>query len=105
MGERIFKAEDKIVSTDKDVSDEVLTFELEELIPIHAYWFKWQSCGEGCVFSIDEIRHATDEEIEAGKRLETNTIDSFIEDGGFDKAFIDVFGLLESVKQSLQEIS
>lgn len=65
---------------------------------------------------IAEARHATDAEIKAGKRLEVNTIDSdidkqvnlmdqFIADGGFDKAFADVFGLPESVKQSLKEIS
>ncbi len=51
------------------------------------------------------LRHATDAEFAANRRLETNTIDSFIEDGGFDKAFVDVFGLPESVKQSLKEIS
>ena len=54
---------------------------------------------------IQEMRHATPEEIKTGRRLEINTIDSFIEDGGFDKAFMDVFGLPESVKQSLKEVS
>ncbi|MGB8483351.1 MAG: hypothetical protein WCD61_07430 [Acinetobacter bohemicus] len=34
-----------------------------------------------------------------------NTIDSFIEDGSFDKAFVDVFGLPESVVKSLKEVS
>ena len=66
----IFEVGDKIVFTDKDASDEVLVFKCEELIPIHSYWFKWQSGGEGCVFSTDEIKHATDAEIKAGKRLE-----------------------------------
>ena len=43
--------------------------------------------------------------IEITEDQQKNTIDSFIEDGGFDKAFVDVFGLPESVKQSLKEIS
>ena len=34
-----------------------------------------------------------------------NCIDQFIASGEFDKAFKDVFGLPESVKQSLKEIS
>ncbi|EXE11921.1 hypothetical protein J559_3180 [Acinetobacter sp. 983759] len=34
-----------------------------------------------------------------------NTIDSFINDGSFDQAFKDVFGLPDSVKQSLKEVS
>ncbi|GEM_PF-1555308 len=34
-----------------------------------------------------------------------NTIDSFINDGGFDQAFKDVFDLPDSVKQSLKEVS
>ncbi|MCU4606997.1 MULTISPECIES: hypothetical protein [Acinetobacter] len=34
-----------------------------------------------------------------------NTIDSFINDGGFNQAFKDVFGLPDSVKQSLKEVS
>lgn len=36
---------------------------------------------------------------------QVNLMDQFIADGGFDKAFVDVFGLPESVKQSLREIS
>lgn len=34
-----------------------------------------------------------------------NTIDNFINDGGFDQTFKDVFGLPDSVKQSLKEVS
>ena len=70
----------------------------------------------GLYVSFEVIKHATDEEIKAGGRLKANPIDSdidkqvnlmdqFIADGGFDKAFVDVFGLPESVKQSLKEIS
>jgi|GEM_PF-1028707 len=62
------------------------------------------------------IRHATDAEIKAGRRLEVDTIDrdidkqvnlmdQFIADGGFDKAFADVFGLPEAVVKSLGEVS
>lgn len=87
-------------------------------------WMKTEAFFEGFDhpkrFSEDppfsDIRHATDEEIKAGRRLEVNTIDSnidkqvnlmdqFIADGGFDKAFADVFGLPESVVQSLKEVS
>ena len=66
---KLFNTGDKIVFTDVNASDQVLSFCREELIPIHSYWFKWKSGGEGCVFSVDEIRHATDEEIKAGHRL------------------------------------
>lgn len=34
-----------------------------------------------------------------------NSIDQFIESGGFDKAFLDVFGLPASVVESLKEVS
>ena len=64
----------------------------------------------------NQIRHTTDEEIKAGGRLKANPIDSdidkqvnlmdqFIADGGFDKAFVDVFGLPESVVKSLKDVS
>ncbi len=33
-----------------------------------------------------------------------NPIDTFIADGGFDKAFNDVFGLPQSVIESLKEV-
>ncbi|ENW86496.1 hypothetical protein F906_01551 [Acinetobacter pseudolwoffii] len=36
---------------------------------------------------------------------QVNLMDQFIADGGFEQAFKDVFGLSESVKQSLKEIS
>jgi len=35
----------------------------------------------------------------------TNNIDQFIQSGEFDKAFKDVFGLPESVQQSLKEVT
>ena len=35
---------------------------------------------------------------------QVNLMDQFIADGGFDQAFNDVFGLPESVKQSLKEV-
>ena len=34
-----------------------------------------------------------------------NPMDAFIASGGFDKAFVDVFGLPESVMKSLKEVS
>ena len=43
------------------------------------------------------------EELPIDKQV--NLMDQFIADGGFDKAFADVFGLPESVKKSLEEIS
>ena len=61
-----------------------------------------------------KLKHATDAEIEAAERSKTidsdidkqvNLMDQFIADGGFDKAFVDVFGLPESVKKSLGEVS
>lgn len=36
---------------------------------------------------------------------QVNLIDQFIANGGFDKAFNDVFGLPESVVESLKEVS
>ncbi len=47
----------------------------------------------------------TQKTIEITENKEKNTIDNFIEDGGFDKAFVDVFGLPESVMNSLKEVS
>ena len=43
------------------------------------------------------------EETDIDKRV--NIMDQFIAEGGFDKAFQDVFGLPESVKRSLEEVS
>lgn len=43
------------------------------------------------------------EELEIDKQV--NVMDQFIADGEFDKAFQDVFGLPESVVESLGEVS
>lgn len=43
------------------------------------------------------------EELKIDKQV--NLMDQFIIDGGFDKAFNDVFGLPESVVESLKEVS
>lgn len=51
-----------------------------------------------------EIQQANiDKELEIDKQV--NLMDQFIESGEFDKAFKDVFGLPESVKQSLKEVT
>lgn len=49
-----------------------------------------ESCGHREISDIDK---------------QVNLMDQFIADGGFDKAFADVFGLPESVVQSLGEVS
>lgn len=52
-----------------------------------------------------EIQKAniTAEELEIDKQV--NMMDQFIADGGFDEAFKNVFGLPESVVESLKEVS
>ncbi|QQN89396.1 hypothetical protein IAQ69_07015 [Acinetobacter variabilis] len=46
------------------------------------------------------------ENIAVSKGQEENVIDRFIAEGGcFDQAFKDVFGLPESVQQSLKEVT
>lgn len=45
------------------------------------------------------------ENIAISKGQEENVIDRFIADGGFDQAFKDVFGLPESIQQSLKEVT
>ncbi|UNW05973.1 hypothetical protein MOV98_09345 [Acinetobacter variabilis] len=45
------------------------------------------------------------ENIAVSKGQEENVIDRLIADGGFDQAFKDVFGLPESVQQSLKEVT
>lgn len=40
-----------------------------------------------------------------GQNQEENIIDQFITDGGFDEAFKNVFGLPDSVVESLKEVS
>jgi len=54
---------------------------------------------------VTEIQE-TDEHSEDGNiDQQVNLMDQFIASGEFDKAFKDVFGLPETVKQSLKEIS
>jgi hypothetical protein len=50
---------------------------------------------------------ATDEEIQSGARIKQpeGIIDRFINDGGFEKAFNDVFGLPVEVAESLKEVT
>lgn len=111
----IFEVGDKVIFTDV-LNSCVVTFESIESNPMQIVWLTYPDGTAGYVFHLSKIRHATDEEIKAGGRLKANPIDSdidkqvnlmdqFIADGGFDKAFVDVFGLPESVKKSLEEIS
>lgn len=50
-----------------------------------------------------EIQRTNVEETNIDKQV--NILDQFTADGEFDKAFQDVFGLPESVKRSLEEVS
>ena len=108
----IFEVGDKVVSTlDGD------EFWMNFVCTIDGFHKKMIiTNGGGHIIHHYEFRHATDEEIKAGGRLKANPIhsdidkqvnlmDQFIAVGGFDKAFADVFGLPESVKKSLEEIS
>lgn len=52
-----------------------------------------------------EIQRTNVEVSETDIDKQVNIMDQFIADGGFDKAFDDEFGLLESVKRSLEEVS
>ena len=52
---------------------------------------------------MSENTHSEVEELEIDKQV--NSIDQFIADGGFDKAFNDVFGLSVDVVESLKEVS
>ena len=46
----------------------------------------------------------TENNAQESQNQEENIIDQFIEDGGFDEAFKNVFGLPESVVESLKEV-
>ncbi|CAM9229331.1 hypothetical protein [Acinetobacter pseudolwoffii] len=48
-------------------------------------------------------QNTADEELEIDKQV--NLMDQFIADGGFDKTLNDFFGLPESVRLSLGEVS
>jgi len=54
------------------------------------------------VSEVVDIQKNIIEEIQADKQ--ENPIDQFIADGGFDQAFNEVFGLPESVIESLKEV-
>lgn len=54
--------------------------------------------------NVDQIYHKLSSYI-AKHQKPKNCIDQFIASGEFDKAFKDVFGLPESVQQSLKEVS
>lgn len=47
----------------------------------------------------------TENNAQDSQNPEENIIDQFIADGGFDEAFKNVFGLPDSVVQSLKEVS
>lgn len=109
----IFEVGDKVVIRRTDGHPEIFTY---ESVSASGNMHFFESPFNYGHLDLCKIRHATDEEIKAGGRLKANPIDSdidkqvnlmdqFIADGGFDKAFVDVFGLPESVKQSLKEIS
>lgn len=54
--------------------------------------------------NVDQIYHKLSSYIAQHQKPE-NCIDQFIASGEFDKAFKDVFGLPESVQQSLKEVT
>lgn len=47
----------------------------------------------------------TENNAQESQNQEENIIDQFIADGGFNEAFKDVFGLPDSVVESLKEVS
>ncbi|MDH1800055.1 hypothetical protein [Acinetobacter johnsonii] len=65
----IFEAEDKVVFTDI-LNSCVVTFESTETDPMQIVWLTYPDGTAGYVFHLNKIKHATDEEIRAGKRLE-----------------------------------
>ena len=67
----IFEVGDKVVFT--DILDScVVTFESTETDPMQIVWLTYPDGTAGYVFHLNKIKHATDEEIKAGKRLEVN---------------------------------
>ena len=67
----IFEAGDKVVFTDI-LNSCVVTFESTETDPMQIVWLTYPDGTAGYVFHLNKIKHATDEEIKAGKRLEVN---------------------------------
>ena len=67
----IFEVGDKVVFTDI-LNSCVVTFESTEADPMQIVWLTYPDGTAGYVFHLNKIKHATDEEIKAGKRLEVN---------------------------------
>ena len=67
----IFEVGDKVVFTDI-LNSCVVTFESTETDPMQIVWLTYPDGTAGYVFHLNKIKHATDAEIKAGKRLEVN---------------------------------
>ena len=67
----IFEVGDKVVFTDI-LNSCVVTFESTETNPMQIVWLTYPDGTAGYVFHLNKIKHATDEEIKAGKRLEVS---------------------------------
>lgn len=67
----IFEVGDKVVFTDI-LNSCVVTFESTETDPMQIVWLTYPDGTAGYVFHLNKIKHATDEEIKAGKRLKVN---------------------------------
>ena len=67
----IFEVGDKVVFTDI-LNSCVVTFKSTETDPMQIVWLTYPDGTAGYVFHLNKIKHATDEEIKAGKRLEVN---------------------------------
>ena len=67
----IFEVGDKVVFTDI-LNSCVVTFESTETDPMQIVWLTYPDGTAGYVFHLNKIKHATDEEIKAGKRLEVS---------------------------------
>ena len=67
----IFEVGDKVVFTDI-LNSCVVTFESTETDPMQIVWLTYPDGTAGYVFHLNKIKHATDEEIKAGKRREVN---------------------------------
>ena len=67
----IFEVGDKVVFTDI-LNSCVVTFESTETDPMQIVWLTYPDGTAGYVFHLNKIKHATDEEIKAGERLEVN---------------------------------
>ena len=68
----IFEVGDKVVFTDI-LNSCVVTFESTETDPMQIVWLTYPDGTAGYVFHLNKIKHATDEEIKAGKRLEVKS--------------------------------